>query len=56
MYFIQPTRSVPHLDKALDELLSLQVIHIDDLELYDPTIIAIADVQDFYNTSGHYLP
>ncbi|MPW43558.1 RsbU family protein phosphatase GigA [Acinetobacter guerrae] len=47
MYFIQPTRSVPHLDKALDELPSLQVIHIDDLELYDPTIIAIADVQDF---------
>ncbi|MBJ9985469.1 RsbU family protein phosphatase GigA [Acinetobacter sp. S40] len=47
MYFIQPTRSVPHLDQAIDELPSLQVIHIDDLELYDPTIIAIADVQDF---------
>jgi hypothetical protein len=47
MYFIQPTRSIPHLDKALDELPSLQIIHIDDLELYDQTIIAIADVQDF---------
>lgn len=49
MYFIQPTRSVPHLDEILNELPNLQVIHIDDLDLYDPTIIAIADVQDFLN-------
>jgi len=47
MYFIQPTRSIPCLDQALNELPSLQVIQIDDLDLYDQTIIAIADVQDF---------
>ncbi|ENW84244.1 hypothetical protein F909_00151 [Acinetobacter sp. ANC 3929] len=47
MYFIQPTRSVPCLDQALTELPSLQIIQIDDLDLYDQTIIAIADVQDF---------
>ena len=47
MYFIQPTRSIPCLDQSLNELPSLQVIHVDDLDLYDPTIIAIADVQDF---------
>ena len=47
MYFIKPTRSIPLLEQALDALPDLQVIHIDDLDLYDPTIIAIADVQDF---------
>ncbi|QNW94252.1 RsbU family protein phosphatase GigA [Acinetobacter seifertii] len=47
MYFIKPTRSIPFLEQALDSLPDLQVIHIDDLDLYDPTIIAIADVQDF---------
>jgi hypothetical protein len=47
MYFIQPTRSISYLDQALNELPSLQIIHIDDLDLYDQTIIAIADVQDF---------
>ncbi|MFJ1519072.1 RsbU family protein phosphatase GigA [Acinetobacter sp. ABJ_C1_1] len=47
MYFIKPTRSIPFLEQALDALPDLQVIHIDDLDLYDPTIIAIADVQDF---------
>lgn len=47
MYFIQPTRSVTYLDQALSELPSLQIIQVDDLELYDQTIIAIADVQDF---------
>ena len=47
MYFIQPTRSIPCLDQALTELPSLQIIQIDDLDLYDQTIIAIADVQDF---------
>ena len=47
MYFIQPTRSIPCLDQALKELPSLQIIQIDDLDLYDQTIIAIADVQDF---------
>ncbi len=47
MYFIKPTRSIPFLEQALEALPDLQVIHIDDLDLYDPTIIAIADVQDF---------
>lgn len=47
MYFIKPTRSIPYLEQALDKLPGLQVINIDDLDLYDPTIIAIADVQDF---------
>lgn len=47
MYFIKPTRSIPLLEQALDALPDLQVINIDDLDLYDPTIIAIADVQDF---------
>ena len=47
MYFIQPTRSISCLDQALVELPSLQIIQTQDLDLYDPTIIAIADVQDF---------
>lgn len=47
MYFIQPTRPIPHLDKILDALPSLQMIHIEDIHLYDQSIIAIADVQDF---------
>ena len=47
MYFIKPTRSIPFVEQALEALPDLQVIHIDDLDLYDPTIIAIADVQDF---------
>ncbi|WP_111896178.1 RsbU family protein phosphatase GigA [Acinetobacter sp. MB5] len=47
MYFIQPTRKIPHLDQALNALPSLQMIHIEDISLYDQSIIAIADVQDF---------
>ena len=47
MYFIQPTRSIAHLDQVLNTLPNLQMIQIDDIDLYDPTIIAIADVQDF---------
>lgn len=47
MYFIQPTRTIPYLDHVLNVLPSLQLIHIEDINLYDPTIIAIADVQDF---------
>ncbi|MBI1451674.1 MULTISPECIES: RsbU family protein phosphatase GigA [Acinetobacter] len=47
MYFIQPTRDIPHLDQVLDTLPSVQMIRIEDLHLYDPTIIAIADVQDY---------
>jgi len=47
MYFIQPTRSISYLDQALNELPSLQISHIDDLDLYDKTIIAISDVQDY---------
>ncbi|QNX04780.1 RsbU family protein phosphatase GigA [Acinetobacter seifertii] len=53
MYFIKPTRSIPFLEQALDSLPDLQVIHIDDLDLYDPTIIAIADVQDFLTYKWH---
>lgn len=47
MYFIQPTRSVSHLEHALSVLPSLQMIHIEDIPLYEQGIIAIADVQDF---------
>lgn len=47
MYFIQPSRTIPYLDQVLNALPSLQLIHIEDLDLYDPTIIAIGDVQDF---------
>ncbi|OTG79244.1 stage II sporulation protein E [Acinetobacter sp. ANC 5054] len=49
MYFIQPTRDIPYLDQVLDTLPSVQMIHIEDLDLYDPTIIAIADVADYLN-------
>ena len=47
MYFIQPTRKIPNLEFVLDTLPSLQMINIEDIHLYDPTIIAIADVNDF---------
>lgn len=47
MYFIQPTRYIAELDRVLDALPSAQMIHIEDIELYDPTILAIADVQDY---------
>ena len=47
MYFIQPTRNILNLDQVLNALPSLQMIQIEDIHLYDPTIIAIADVQDF---------
>lgn len=47
MYFIQPTRTIPHLDQILGALPSLQMINIEDIHLYDQSIIAIADVQDF---------
>ncbi len=47
MYFIQPTRDIPYLEQVLDTLPSVQMMHIDDISLYDPTIIAIADVQDY---------
>lgn len=47
MYFIQPTRIIPNLDEVLNTLPSLQMIRIEDIELYDQTIIAIADVNDF---------
>lgn len=47
MYFIQPTRDIPYLNQVLDTLPSVQMIHIEDISLYDPTIIAIADVQDY---------
>ena len=47
MYFIQPTRNIPYLDQVLNTLPSVQMIQINDIDLYDPTIIAIADVQDY---------
>ncbi|WP_173912511.1 RsbU family protein phosphatase GigA [Acinetobacter sp. Marseille-Q1618] len=47
MYFIQPTRTIPNLDQVLNALPSLQMINIEDIHLYDPTVIAIADVQDY---------
>ena len=47
MYFIQPTRNIPYLDQVLSTLPSVQMICIDDIDLYDPTILAIADVQDY---------
>ncbi|MHA3084471.1 RsbU family protein phosphatase GigA [Acinetobacter sp. ANC 5383] len=47
MYFIKPTRTIPHLERVLSALPSLQMIHIEDIPLYDQSIIAIADVQDF---------
>ena len=47
MYFIQPTRDIPQLDYVLETLPSVQMIRIEDISLYDPTIIAIADIQDY---------
>ena len=47
MYFIQPSRHIPYLDQVLDTLPSVQMIRIEDIDLYDPTIIAIADIQDY---------
>ncbi len=47
MYFILPKRPIPELDKALKQLSGLLSIDIEDLDLYDPTIIVIADVQDY---------
>lgn len=47
MYFIQPTRDITYLNQVLDTLPSVQMIHIEDISLYDPTIIAIADVHDY---------
>ena len=47
MYFIQPSRHIPHLEQVLDTLPSVQMIRIEDIDLYDPTIIAIADIQDY---------
>lgn len=47
MYFIEPTRKIDNLEQVLNDLPNLQMIHIEDIHLYDATIIAIADVQDF---------
>ena len=47
MYFIQPSRQISSLEQVLDTLPSLQMITIEDIHRYDPTIIAIADVHDF---------
>ena len=47
MYFIQPSRPIPFLEQVLGTLPSVQMIRIEDIDLYDPTIIAIADVQDY---------
>ena len=48
MYFIQPSRQISSLEQVLDTLPSLQMITIEDIHRYDPTIIAIADVHDFF--------
>ena len=47
MYFIQPSRHIPYLEQVLDTLPSVQMIRIEDIDHYDPTIIAIADIQDY---------
>ena len=47
MYFIQHSRHIPYLEQMLDTLTSVQMIRIEDIDLYDPTIIAIADIQDY---------
>lgn len=47
MYFIQPTRDVPYLDQVLDTLPDVQMIGLEDHELYDQTILAISDVHDY---------
>lgn len=47
MYFIQPSRHIPYLEQVLDTLPSVQMIRIEDIDLYDQTIIAIADIQDY---------
>ena len=47
MYFIQPSRHIPYLEQVLDTLPSVQMIRIEYIDLYDPTIIAIADIQDY---------
>ena len=47
MYFIHPSRHIPYLEQVLDTLPSVQMIRIEDIDLYDPTIIAIADIQDY---------
>ena len=47
MYFIQPTRDIPYLTQVLETLPNVSMIHIDEIEQHDHTIIAIADVQDF---------
>ncbi|MFN4094129.1 MAG: RsbU family protein phosphatase GigA [Acinetobacter johnsonii] len=38
---------MPCLEQVLDTLPSVQMIRIEDIDLYDPTIIAIADIQDY---------
>ncbi|ATZ62417.1 MULTISPECIES: RsbU family protein phosphatase GigA [Acinetobacter] len=47
MYFIQPSRQISSLEHVLNTLPSLQMITIEEIHLYDPTRIAIADVHDF---------
>lgn len=47
MYFIHPTRSVSHLDHVLNALPSVQMIHIEDIPLYEQNVVVIADVHDF---------
>ena len=47
MYFIQPTRDITHLEQVLEKLPNVLMIHIEEIENYDHTIIVIADVQDY---------
>ncbi|WP_445116420.1 RsbU family protein phosphatase GigA [Acinetobacter sp. WZC-1] len=53
MYFIQPTRDIPNSDQILNALPGLQMIHIENIHLYDPTIIVIADVHDYLQHQWH---
>lgn len=47
MYFITPTRHVAEATQAIEQLPNLLKITIADIADCDPTMIVIADVQDF---------
>lgn len=47
MYFIQPTRSVSHLERVLNTLPNVEMVCVEDIESCDQNIVVIADVQDF---------
>ncbi|SDC27994.1 PP2C family protein-serine/threonine phosphatase [Acinetobacter boissieri] len=47
MYFIQPSRTVSHLDFVLKALPGITVVLIEDLDQCDPNVVRISDVHDF---------